>query len=250
MSACTLRLALVSDIHGNLPALEAVAADIHHRGVDQIVNLGDSVSGPLLPRETAQWLMAAGWPSLAGNHERQLLTQAPAQMGASDAFAHAALGAAEFAWLRAQPATLRLSDEVLLCHGTPASDLIYCLETIDAGRLRLADRQTIAERLGAERSALVACGHSHTPRSVRCGGQLIVNPGSVGLPAFDADRPEFHVAETGSADARYALVERRADGQWSAQLIAVPYDTRVVVQLAVAAGRDEWARALSTGYAS
>ena len=68
-----MRIAFVSDIHGNLPALEAVAADIHRRGADRVVNLGDNLSGPLLPRETAQWLMASDWLSLAGNHERQVL---------------------------------------------------------------------------------------------------------------------------------------------------------------------------------
>ena len=56
-----MRIALVSDIHGNLPALEAVAADIRRRGADRVVNLGDNLSGPLLPRETAQWLMASGY---------------------------------------------------------------------------------------------------------------------------------------------------------------------------------------------
>lgn len=66
-----MRIALVSDIHGNLAALEAVAADFKRRGVDAVANLGDSLSGPLLPLETAQFLMAQDWTHLAGNHERQ-----------------------------------------------------------------------------------------------------------------------------------------------------------------------------------
>lgn len=69
-----MRIAILADIHGNLPALEAVADDLDRRGVDAVVNLGDSLSGPLLPRETAQFLMARDWLHLAGNHERQLLT--------------------------------------------------------------------------------------------------------------------------------------------------------------------------------
>ena len=82
-----MRIALVSDIHGNLPALEAVAADIKRRGADIVVNIGDSLSGPLLPLETAQFLMAQDWVHLAGNHERQILTL-HAGSGASDTFAH------------------------------------------------------------------------------------------------------------------------------------------------------------------
>ncbi|MBA4263191.1 MAG: YfcE family phosphodiesterase, partial [Comamonadaceae bacterium] len=53
-----MRIAFVSDIHGNLPALQAVLAHIARHGVDRIINLGDSLSGPLLPEETAQFLMA------------------------------------------------------------------------------------------------------------------------------------------------------------------------------------------------
>ena len=60
-----MKLAFVSDIHGNLPAIEAVKKDILRRGVDQVVNLGDSLSGPLLPLETAQFLIAEGWYCLA-----------------------------------------------------------------------------------------------------------------------------------------------------------------------------------------
>lgn len=113
-----MRLALLSDIHGNL-ALEAVTADLRRRGVDQVVNLGDSLSGPLLPRETAQFLMAQGWLSLAGNHERQLLTQNPEQMGLSDAYAHAQLTTPEFDWIRSLPPSVRLSPDVFVSRLTP-----------------------------------------------------------------------------------------------------------------------------------
>ena len=87
------------------------------------------------------------------------------------------------------------------------------------------------------------------PRSVRTPkGQLIVNPGSVGLPAYDATRPEPHVMETGSPDARYAIVE--GEGRtWSASLLAVPYDYAEMSKLARARGRHDWAHALATGYA-
>jgi len=131
-----MRLALLSDIHGNLAALEAVTADLRRRGVDQVVNLGDSLSGPLLPRETAQFLMAQGWLSLAGNHERQLLTQSVEQMGPSDAYAHAQLSTPEWDWIRSLPPSVRLSPDVFLCHGSPRSDVEYFLETLEEGVVR------------------------------------------------------------------------------------------------------------------
>ncbi|WP_077036702.1 metallophosphoesterase [Pelomonas sp. KK5] len=246
-----MRLAIVSDIHGNLPALEAVCADIARRGpVDRIVNLGDSLSGPLLPLETARFLMAQrDWVQLAGNHERQLLTHGPGQRSDADEYAHAQLTPAEFAWMATLGPRLQLAPEVLLCHGSPRSDLEYLLETVEPGEFRLARADEIDQRLAGARAEVVLCGHSHLPRIVRAGegGPLIVNPGSVGLQAYDDDHPHAHVVATGSPEARYALVERIAPGRWTAALIAVPYDHAAMASLAMAHARPDWAHALATG---
>lgn len=245
-----IRIALVADIHGNLAALEAVAADIHRRGVDRILNLGDNLSGPLLPRETAQFLMEEDWISLAGNHERQLLTEGPGERCASDEYAYSQLTSAELKWLRMLPAKARLSPGIYGCHGTPSSDSEYLLDSIERGRLRPANSAEIETRLGDERYSLIACGHSHTPRAVRTSrGQLVVNPGSVGLPAYDDVLPVPHVVETGSPDARYAIVER-VKNNWTVSHYAVPYDFKSMAKLARLRGRPEWERALLTGYLS
>jgi len=83
----TVRIAAVSDIHGNLPALEAVLADIARSHVDQVVNLGDCLSGPLWPAETCDRLMELGWPALAGNHERRMMEPGAASRDDADGFA-------------------------------------------------------------------------------------------------------------------------------------------------------------------
>ncbi len=242
-----MRLAVVSDIHGNLPALEAVVADFRRRGVDAVVNLGDSLSGPLMVRETAQYLMAQDWVHLAGNHERQILDETVPR-GASDEYARAQLGEQELQWLTGLRPCAEFSEEVLLCHGTPSSDLDYLLETVEPGRLRVATARELDERLGAVTAALVVCGHSHVPRSLRSArGQLLVNPGSVGLPGFVAHSPQRHVVENGSPDARYAIVER-CRGVWISSLIAVNYDFEPMAELARRLGRVEWHNALRTGY--
>ena len=265
------RIAIVSDIHGNLPALEAVWAEIERAAPALVVNLGDIASGPLWPQETVRWLMAREaaepqrWRTIAGNHERQALAPDVARMGASDAYAARALGAPERAWLAALPATQRLADDVLLCHGTPASDLVYFMETVTPGfgvdgqrGLRAASATELTTRAaekpaGETRSglaaALILCGHTHVPRAMAVpGGPLVVNPGSVGLQAYDDDHPFPHVVENGSPEARWALVERDRHGGWHVQLRITPYDWRPVAARAEANGRGDWADALATGF--
>jgi predicted phosphodiesterase len=245
-----MRIALVSDIHGNLPALEAVVDDIALRWVDVIVNLGDSLSGPLLPLETAQYLMAAGWLSLAGNHDRQILSFQPGKGGPSDEYAHSQLTNIEFDWLRSLKPSVRLSEDVFLCHGTPRSDCEYFLESLDNGLVRLANSAEVVERLGAETSPVIACGHTHIQRAVRTSAsQLVVNPGSVGLPAYEDVNPYPHVMETGSPDARYAIVEKHEKG-WTAALFTVSYPHESMAKLAATRQRQDWVRALSSGYMS
>jgi hypothetical protein len=78
-------------------------------------------------------------------------------------------------------------------------------------------------------------------------GRLIVNPGSVGLPAYDDIHPVPHVIETGSPDARYAIVENRA-GVWTVSLISLPYDHTSMAALARQRHRADWERALLSGY--
>ena len=240
-----MRFAAVSDIHGNLPALEAVIADIAARGVTEVVNLGDSLSGPLWPVETADRLMALGWPSLAGNHERQLLTLAPSEMGQTDAATAASLTADVRAWMAVLPASLTLAEDVLLCHGTPTSDRTYWLHKGRRGAMREAREEEIAR--DAAGYALTLCGHTHLPRSVALrDGRRIANPGSVGLPAYEDGLPSYHAVETGTPHARYLTAER-ADGRWNVELHAVVYDFEHSARRAEARGRPTWAHALRTG---
>jgi predicted phosphodiesterase len=249
-----MRLAVVSDIHGNLPALQAVQADFRRAGVNGVVNLGDCLSGPLWPAETARHLMALAWPTIRGNHERQLLDHERERMGSSDRIAREQLDDAALAWVAALPLTLWPADGVFACHGTPASDLAYFLETVtaDLGRdgspgVRLATAAEAAARAGEVQAGLILCGHTHTPRCVALAdGRLVVNPGSVGLQAYDDDHPHAHRVEIGSPHARYAIVESAAHG-WQVQLRAVAYDWEAAARRAEAHGRGDWADALRTG---
>ena len=88
-----MRLAVLSDIHGNLLALEAVLTDIEARGVDAIVNLGDCVTSPLWPSETLALLDAIDMPTVRGNHDRVLATMPLADMPRSVRYTHDSLTA-------------------------------------------------------------------------------------------------------------------------------------------------------------
>lgn len=236
------RVAVLSDIHGNLPALEAVVADAEARGCTRFLNLGDILSGPLWPAETAAYLMARDWPTIAGNHERQLLHVAPERMNASDAFTRPLLLDAQLRWLAALPETLAL-EGLFLCHGTPGNDFEHFLETVEPAGIRQATEAEVADRLGNRPEPLTLCGHSHVP-GLRClpDGRSVANPGSVGLQGFHDDHPFPYVVEGQDARARYAIVEGRA-----ITFHAVAYDHIAAAAKAECEGRDDWARALATG---
>lgn len=242
------KIAIVSDIHGNIAALEKVVADIETRQVDRVFNLGDHVSGPLYPKETLKFLMKQDWVHIAGNHDRQLVHQNPAQHGASDRYAFGVLSESDLEWFGALPASSPIEDQFLLFHGTPSSDTTYLLETVEHGRGRLATHAEIDQRLNGAAAQVMLCGHTHIPRVVETSqNALIINPGSVGLPAYEDETPEHHVMETGSHHARYAILELK-DNRWHAQMISVTYDYQLAAKQAEKNARPDWAYAIRTGF--
>jgi predicted phosphodiesterase len=235
-----MRLAIISDVHGNLVALEAVLADLKTRGSDAIVNLGDCVTSPLWPRETFELLEMLAMPTVRGNHDRWVAEQPRAQMSLTVAFTHDALTAKQRAALGALPPTIALDDGILAVHGTPESDTEYLLEDAIDGRLALVTRATLASRLGGRAATLVLCGHSHHQHMAGGPGNcLVVNPGSVGCPRY-ADNDDPFIAEAGSPHARYAIATRRA-GRWRVEMLTLDYDWASVAQRAVSNGRPDWA---------
>jgi putative phosphoesterase len=215
----TMRFAAIADIHGNYLALEAVIADIHALGIDDIVNLGDMASGPLDARRTMDALMALDAVHVLGNHD-----------------------------LRAVPPTRVFRDQVFLCHATPTSDEVYWLESVlSDGTVPMASMEAIEEAAKGITQPLMLCGHSHIAREVKLGdGRMVVNPGSVGSPGYRDTHPFPHVMEAGSPDARYAILEF-FDGRWHATFRRVPYDHNAMAGLARRNGQPELASALATG---
>ena len=239
------RLAILADIHGNLPALEAVIEDMGQRQIDMVAVLGDLVSGPLWPAETADLLMPRNWVYIAGNHDRQLVRKDSATFGPTDELANAVITPGQRDWLRSLPPSRTILGDIVLFHGTPVDDTGYLTEDIAHGRAHLSSRKDIENRLKGYAQRVFLCGHTHIPRDIRLTtGQVIINPGSVGLPAYFDPHPEPHIVETGSPDARYAILTRSGDTT-RVEFITVPYDCEKAADRARKNGQpvcDKWLR--------
>ncbi len=244
-----MRLAVISDIHGNIAALEAVLDDFARRGIDTVVNLGDCLSGPFDGRATADLLLERDFLTVRGNHDRMLFDRPRDRMGLWESWIADELNETHLNWLRSLPQVARIG-EVFLCHATPDNDEENWLDHRGPDqRLIARDLTEVELRAAGTDFPVILCGHTHAPRVVRLpDGRLIVNPGSVGCPAYMDTRGEVpFVQQTGAPDARYAVVEER-DGAWRADLCCVPYDTAAMARLVEARGAESWVRAITTGW--
>jgi predicted phosphodiesterase len=193
-----MRVAVLNDIHGNLPALEAVLSEVRQHDIDQIVVGGDVFPGPM-PRETLEYLLGLELPVqfIYGNGELAML----AQMAATDPSEVTYWGTTSgfvlpepirelMRWsarqlypdyqqlLASWPMTLRLAidglGEVLFCHGTPRSEVeVFTRLTPEAPLLPVFEGLNVA---------VVVCGHTHMQFDRTIGSTRVINSGSVGMP--------------------------------------------------------------------
>ena len=244
-----MRIAALSDIHSNIYALETVLQDVRRQAPDLTVNLGDILYGPIAPRATYDRLMEAELLTIRGNQDRQIYEADQAEIDGNPTlgFILEDLGRGPLDWMRGLPFDLRPAEGVYLCHGTPENDLVYLLEDVGGGGPALRRDATIRDLLAGEASDLVLCGHTHIPRTVQLPeGPLVVNPGSVGLPAYQDDLPVPHVMENNTPHASYAVMDRIAEG-WRIQHVKLPYAHEKAAADAARRGRADWQHALMTG---
>jgi predicted phosphodiesterase len=244
------RIAVISDVHGNRWALEAVLADIERRGVRHVANLGDSLYGPLDPAGTARILLPLDIPTVRGNEDR-IVVEPPwdAAVSPTLAYVRESLDPAHVRWLEGLEISLTAYEHLYLCHGSPERDDEYLLQEVSDTRVALRDSNGLMARVSGLAQPVLLCGHDHVPRTVWLpDGRLIVNPGSVGLPAYADDVPFPHVMQTGAPHARYSIASRGEAG-WRIEDIAVPYDWETAVAVAAENGRPDWAAWLRTGRA-
>lgn len=243
-----MRIAVLSDIHGNRWALEEVLKSIEDRGIKKIVNLGDCLYGPLDPAGTADILMDLSLPTVRGNEDRILLeTKSSARNNPSFSFVKKYLKQRHLKWLKTLPPFTALDCMFFLCHGTPDRDDDYLLEGVGEKGAFLRSEKEIAPMVEKIKLPVILCGHSHVPGRIQIvDGPLIVNPGSVGLPAYSDSHPYPHKMETKTPHARYAVVEKR-NSRWRVEDISVVYDWDSASNAAEMNGRPDWAFGLKTG---
>jgi len=182
-----MRVAALYDIHGNLPALEAVLKELSVVGVDAVVVGGDVLPGPM-PRETLACLRALDWPVhvIRGNGDRVVatflaggdITEVPEAFRDTIAWTAQQLDADQRAWLATWPPTCELEvrgvGRTLFCHATPRSD-VECFT-------RVTPESQLTPVFASVDSDVVVCGHTHMQFDRRVSGRRVFNAGSVGMP--------------------------------------------------------------------
>jgi predicted phosphodiesterase len=215
------RLAILADIHGNLPALEAVMADIESLSPDEVLVGGDLVGRGPQGSAVIGEIAGRNWPSIRGNHEDYLLSfrhgEVPPEWWEREEWAASRWMAAELresdvAYLDGLPFSLssRLAPGLLLTHGSPRSH--------SEGLGPWSSDKKLEKLLGGIEETTLVCGHTHRPMQRRVNSGQVINVGSVGLP-FNGDQR-----------AQYAILEW--DGtDWGAEFRQVEYDLEQTLEI-------------------
>jgi putative phosphoesterase len=227
-----VRVGLIADLHGNLPALEAVLAELERDGVDELVCLGDVAVGPQ-PAETLERVRGLGCPVVLGNWDAWFVDGFPRLDGelnekllAMGAWWAAQLSDDQRDYIRSFQPTREVSlggGTSLLCfHGSPRSydDMI----------LATTPDEELEGMLGGAHETVLAGGHTHLPLLRRHRGCLFVNPGSVGLPFRHQPGP-IRIARW----AEYGVVSGEG-GSIAVELRRTAYDLAAFLDLARSSG--------------
>ncbi|MEW5717416.1 MAG: metallophosphoesterase family protein [Chloroflexota bacterium] len=228
-----MRLAVLADIHANLPALEAVLADARQHRADGFIVAGDHITGGPHPNETMDALrsLANCW-MIRGNTDDYLVQlangAAPGEWRTSRqwaptrwSFDHLAKDHLEFIAALPEQCVVKCGDAapIRVVHGTPSSSIDHLMPEYDAAIVEIFARALVQRRdhvlfdqaIAPVREPVLICGHSHISWRTERAGRLVLNPGSVGAPI------------NGDPRAQYALLTWR-DERWRVEQRFVEYD--------------------------
>ncbi len=231
-----MRIAVISDIHGNCFALDAALADLRGQGIEQVVCLGDAIQGGPQPNETVQRLRALACPIVMGNADAWLLAEendtaepTSPQQREVRAWSLSQLSIADLAFIRGFQPTVEIAledEQRLLCfHGSPTSyDEVLLPDTPNEEWQRL---------VGPFSPAIMTGGHTHTQQLRRVGEGLYFNPGSIGAVTNIFLPPDQSHSDPW---AEYAILSFES-GHLSLDLRRVPYDVERLITIIQASGR-------------
>ena len=243
----TSSIAVISDIHGNSWALEAVIKDIHNRGINKIINLGDSIYGPLDPLGTIAILIENDVISIKGNEDKIILDYPKSnsinpiiELIKESAFSTI------INWLQDQPDEIKYNKDIYCCHGSPSSNCEYLIESVETNFLAIKSIDELKQELSNISQPIILCGHSHIPNVVELDNKIIVNPGSVGLQAYLDDIPFSHKMENYSAHARYSIISF-FENDINVEQIILSYDYEMPAIIAEKNGYPDWSKWIKFG---
>ena len=235
-----MRIALISDIHGNFVSLKAVLADIERQHVNEIIFLGDAATLGPQPHEVLQLLKKLGCPCIIGNHETYLFKPSLGQayMGGTQWFSdiltwcRARLTPKDYQFMRTFQPMLKVKlegDNSLICfHGSPRRHTDNIFAT--------TPNEELNEMLAGRRATVMAGGHTHVQMLRQHMGVLLVNAGSVGLP-FE----QMPFTERGPRVmpwAEYSIVTSEHNSI-SVELHRIPVDMKAIKQAGIDARMPE-----------
>lgn len=240
-------IAILSDIHGNSWAFREVLSDIKNRGIKTIINLGDSLYGPLDPIGTFNLLIENNVISISGNEDRIILENLSSRSDSiTIEFMKTQINRNTIDWLTKLPFDFIHENNIYCCHASPQCDTDYLLESLQPDYVTIKDNQKIDKILKNIEQKIVICGHSHVSRIVETDNKIIINTGSIGLPAYDDDLPILHKMENFDSHARYSIL-RPTKNSVNIEQIAISYDYEEAARMAEKNKRNDWAKWIRTG---
>lgn len=241
------KIAIISDIHGNSIALSEVLKDIKNKEIDTIINLGDSLYGPLDPKGTFNLLESYNVISISGNQDRIILENLENKSDLTTLeYVKTQLDNEIVEWLKRLRFDIEIDNDIYCFHASPQSDSEYLLEKLNEGFVSIKESEEIEKLLIDIKQKVIVCGHSHTSKIVNTENKLIVNPGSIGLPAYDDNLPIYHKMENFNPRANYAVINIFCDSV-SVERLSIDYDFEKSARLAETNNRNDWAKWIRTG---